>query len=104
MSKSSTDFVNLWDSQSKVAKEKHTSKGMVIVVHCECPPSDRGVRCRGKHGTCGCPYSICAIHARMEALLRRRWGALLVGGNQGTAVGDLYPKMFSSINLSRGET
>jgi len=60
-----------------MAKEKHTSKGMVIVVHLsECPPSDQGVGC--EHGTQGCPYSISAIHGQMEVLFHRRWGALLV--------------------------
>jgi len=35
-----------------ISKEKHTSKGMVIVHLGECPPGDQGVGC--EHRTHGC--------------------------------------------------
>jgi len=53
-----------------------------IVVHLgECPPSDEIV---GKHGKKVYRYVIPGILAQKETSLRRREGALVVGGNQGT--------------------
>ena len=54
---------------------------MVMVGLGDCPSSDKGMGC--KHGSHGHRYSVSIFCCQLKSSLRRRWNALVVGGDQG---------------------
>ena len=80
--------------------EGRTSKAMVmgITVHLgECPSGDvKGVGC--EHGTHCRLYSIAIFSCQLKSSLRRRWSALVVGGDQGPTMRRSRIRSFSSLH------
>ena len=71
---------------------------MGITVHLgECPSGDvKGVGC--EHGTHCRLYSIAIFSCQLKSSLRRRWSALVVGGDQGPTMRRSRIRSFSSLH------